>query len=317
MTTTGLNILVYNPGKTDEYLSYLSDRVRDVSFIPCYDEDELGRQIGEAEILFVTNRLPVRHLASAKKAKWIQTTSAGVEWLTLDPHFPTHVTLTRVTTGYGEKIAEFVIGYLLALTQRISEIIDNQRAKKWRRVNMTWLMEETLGVAGLGAVGEVIAQRASCMQMRVIGYNRSHKDIPGVEKCYLPGEFDAFLSQVKYLVIAFPVTEDTRGMFGMNEFKKMRRDAYLVNIARGAIVKEKELIAALKEGVIAGAVLDVFEKEPLPESSPLWEMDNVIISPHDSGPSLVSDNADFFLANLKRYRAGEPLAAVVDMEKKY
>jgi phosphoglycerate dehydrogenase-like enzyme len=119
------------------------------------------------------------------------------------------------------------------------------------------------------------------------------------------------------LVIAFPVTEDTRGMFGMNEFRKMRRDAYLVNIARGSIVKESELVAALKEGVFAGAVLDVFEKEPLPESSPLWEMDNVIISPHDSGPSLVSDNADFFLANLKRYRAGEPLAAVVDMGKKY
>ena len=138
-----------------------------------------------------------------------------------------------------------------------------------------------------------------------------------MERCYLPGEFDEFLRRAKYLAIAFPVTEDTRGMFGMKEFKKMRRDACLINIARGAIVKEDELIAALKEGVIGGAVLDVFEQEPLPESSPLWEMENVLISPHDSGPSLISDNADFFLANLKRYRAGEPLVAVVDMEKKY
>ena len=317
MTSGDLKILVYNPGKIEEYLSYLSERVLDVNCIPCHDEDDLAKHIGEAEILFITNRFPSHHLGNAKKAKWIQTTSAGVERFTLDPNFPTHMTLTRVTTGYGEKIAEFVIGYLLALTQRISEIIDSQRAKRWKRVNMSWLMGETLGVAGLGAVGGVIAQRASCMQMRVIGYNRSRKDIPGVERCYLPGEFDEFLRRAKYLVIAFPVTEDTRGMFGMKEFKKMRRDACLINIARGAIVKEDELIAALKEGVIGGAVLDVFEQEPLPESSPLWEMENVLISPHDSGPSLISDNADFFLANLKRYRAGEPLVAVVDMEKKY
>ena len=175
-------------------------------------------------------------------------------------------------------------------------------------------------LVGIGAIGERTAKVASGLEMRVLGVRR-HPNVsaPGVEAMVGPDQLLSLLPQADFVVLTVPLTDETRHMIGETELRSMKPTAYLVNIGRGGTIDEEALIRALQEGRIAGAGLDVFETEPLPESSPLWDMDNVIVTSHYAGLTpLYNERAlSIFLDNLRRYRAGEPLHNVVDKELGY
>jgi phosphoglycerate dehydrogenase-like enzyme len=174
-------------------------------------------------------------------------------------------------------------------------------------------------IIGLGQIGQAIAERAAVFGMHVVGSRRSGAAVPGVSAVVPADGWRPLLGEADYVVIAAPLTPETRGMIGAAELATMRPDAYLINIARGEIVDEAALIAALQSGRIAGAGLDVFNVEPLPAESPLWGLPNVFITPHISwnSPAVLPRTLDLFLDNLRRYRDGEPLRNIVDKHAGY
>lgn len=308
-------VLVYNPRHLDEYLSLLRERAPELKLIPCETEADISENISKADILFVTILFPTHLIESSKRLKWIQTMGAGVERFTQDVTLPKEILLTRISSGFGYKIAEFIFAHLLSITQRLPDVRRQQKGKVWEELDLSWLNGDHMGIVGIGSIGSEIARTAQCFHMKVTGCARSKRKHPYFDKVYALEKLHTFLKSPKYVVLSLPLTKQSRGLIGAKELKIMRDDAYLINIARGPIVDEQELITALKEGSIQGAVLDVFEQEPLPKESPLWEMDNVWIAPHHSGPSVPEEIVEFFLSNVQRFEKGKKLKGVVDTKR--
>jgi phosphoglycerate dehydrogenase-like enzyme len=195
----------------------------------------------------------------------------------------------------------------------------DKRAKRWERYCGEELTAKTLAIVGLGRVGQEVARHGKKMDMRVIGSKRSPKRLPAVDEVFAPTELHAMLPQADYLVLIAPHTPETEGMIGQQELALLKPSAVLINIARGTLVDEPALIRALQTGRLKGAALDVFVEEPLPASSPLWDMPNVIISPH-SASTVTQENARItalFCDNILRYLDGRPLRNVLDTARLY
>jgi phosphoglycerate dehydrogenase-like enzyme len=308
-------VLVYYPGKLGDYVNHLTQKAPDLILYPCNTEEEIGGHIAEVDILFVSTRFPTRFLEHARNARWVQVMGAGVEKFTKEINFPEDKFLSRVNAGFGYKIAEFVFAHLLALTQHVVTLDKHKQQKKWEQLKLDWLQGKHMGIAGLGAIGIEIAKKADCFDMTVSGWDLQRKEAPYCEQIYGVEELYTFLSQPDYVVISLPLTAETEALFGARAFQVMREDSYIINTARGPIINEKELITALKEKTIAGAILDVFEQEPLPSTSPLWEIQNVIIAPHHAGPSMPAEITDFFLENVERFTSGKVLNGSVDVSQ--
>ncbi len=310
-----LNVLVYNPAKTASYVGLLREKAPKLNLLVCESKADIKRLIEQADILFVSTRFPAETIARASRLKWIQTMGAGVERFTKDVTVPAGIVLTRVTTGFGEKISEYVMGYMLALTQRMRDVFKNQRDKRWEPLDYTWLCGETLGIAGVGAIGSAIAKKARYFGMRVIGFDLVARENSLFDASYGREQLLEFVAQPRYLSINLPLTLQTEGMFDTKVFEAMREDSIIINTTRGPVVREEDLIRALEHGLIGGAILDVFEEEPLPTDSPLWDMENVIVTPHHAGPSVPEEMVAFFLENAERWRRGETLWGLVNQEK--
>jgi phosphoglycerate dehydrogenase-like enzyme len=178
---------------------------------------------------------------------------------------------------------------------------------------------KTVGIVGTGAIGREVAWRCQALGLRVLGLRRSPQPEPGFQEVVGPGELPSLLGASDFLVLAAPLTPETRGLLGEAELRMMKPSAYLINVARGALVVEDDLVRALREGWIAGACLDVFEREPLPPDNPLWGLENVMITPHYSysSPDGIDRAVEEFEGNLARYQRGEPLANQYDPERGY
>lgn len=216
-------------------------------------------------------------------AGWVHSVQAGVDRFPLDRFQEAGVYLTNSTGIHGDAIGETVASYLLALARRLHEHVANQQRANWSQPdwNEAWTVSgETACVIGIGGLGRGIVDRLNGLGLDVIGVRRTPTPEPGVKEVYTPDQLQAAVSDARFVVLAVPLTEQTRRMIGRDTFEAMREDAYLVNVARGSVVDQNALVTALEDGSIAGAALDVFETEPLPQSSPLWEMDDVIVSPH-------------------------------------
>jgi phosphoglycerate dehydrogenase-like enzyme len=312
---SGLNVLIYYPGRLNEYVQLLSEHSDRLNLLPCDTDDDIDRHIAKADILFVSTRFPTNYIERAEKLKWIQVMGAGVEKFTKEIVLPEGVILSRVNTYFGYKIAEYVFAYLLAICQRVQTVEENKKKKLWRQLDLEWLQGQHMGIVGTGAIGSEMAKKAISFGMTVSGCDLSTGERPFFDSMYPIDELSDFIAKMKYVVICLPLTRETEGLFGIEEFKRMRMDAYIINTARGAIIRERDLVKALKEGMIRGAILDVFEQEPLPHDSPLWEMGNVIITPHHAGPSIPREIVEFFLGNLDRYNRGEKLEGLVDLKR--
>jgi phosphoglycerate dehydrogenase-like enzyme len=271
--------------------------------------------------------------------KWVQTHSAGIDYLLDKPIWQSEVTITTLNGAHAVPMAEYALAMMLAFRWRLRTMLAFQARSEWPQGR--WdifggpeLRGSTLGLIGYGAIARELARQAQALGLRVLAVNRSGRRKPyqgyqepgiGDPEATIPAEFyptahlDDMLGQCDYVVVLAPLTPETRHLLNGEAFARMKSSAFFFNLARGGLVKEPDLIEALRQGQIAGAGLDVFEEEPLPADSPLWQMENVIISPHVSGFSLKYDDraSDLFAENLRRYLADEPLLNLVDKERGY
>jgi phosphoglycerate dehydrogenase-like enzyme len=259
-------------------------------------------------------------LAVAPQVRWLHTPSAGVDHLLIPPVLERGVTVTNSAGVHAIPIAEFVLALMLSHVKQLPGYAAAQAERRWdRELEAGELFERTLLILGIGGIGQAIAQRAAAFGMRVWGSRRSPRPMPGVERVVGMDGWRELLPAADVVVVAAPLTAETRGMLDADAFAAMRPDAFLINIARGAIVDEPALLDALRAGRIAGAALDTFEQEPLPPESPLWDAPNVLITPHATAgsPRMRERQIALFLENLRRFRADEPLLNVVDVEAGY
>jgi phosphoglycerate dehydrogenase-like enzyme len=264
----------------------------------------------DAEVV-VTYQFSVDDLAVADDLQWVQALSAGVDRYPLDALADAGVALTNASGVHSESIGEQVLGYMLAFERNLHTAVRHQSDGVWEHVGDGGeLRGKSLGVVGVGAIGGRVAQLGSALGMTVLGTRRDTSTVPdGVDELYGPEEHREVVRRADYLVLACPLTDETEGLIGGDELRLMSSDAVLVNVARGGVVDQSALVTALQRHRIGGAALDVFEEEPLPADSPLWELSNVILTPHVAGstPDYFGRCADIFAKNYERFVAGEPL----------
>jgi len=218
-------------------------------------------------------------------------------------------------------ISEHILALMLAFSRGLHQCVKSQQKHSWDRPDrISELSGSTMGLIGVGRIGKKIAELAKALNMRVLGLRRNPgRKVGPVDKMVGPGDRDWLLSRSDWVVITAALTTETRGMIAENEFKNMKDSAYIINVARGPIINQKALIKSLQKGWIAGAGLDVFEEEPLTVDSPLWDMPNVIITPHSSwlSPHHRGRRIKIFVENLKRFQSGEQLINIVDKQRGY
>ena len=316
------------------------------------DYTAIGRDLPDTDVLMSWS-ITAEQLAAAKKLRWIHSPAAAVHRLMIPELIESDVAVTSARGVHGPVVAEHVIALVLALAKRLPSAVRYQLQKKWGQ-ELLWnerprpreIAGATLGLVGLGSIGIEVARLAEALGMRVIavrgnkvtakdaeghrGKQRAHhkgrelsqrknaeSSVTGetpVLRQYGPDEIDVMLAQADYVVLAAPVTPRTRGLINTQRLAAMKRDAYLINVGRGALIDEPALVSALRERRIAGAALDVFEQEPLAEDSPFWEMDNVLITPHSAALTerLWERHFELLSDNLRRFMAGAPLLGMVD-----
>jgi phosphoglycerate dehydrogenase-like enzyme len=281
-------------------------------------EEEFLSGIEEAEVLLVL-RPPRGHWARARRLRLIQTAGAGVDSVLPAPDLPESVCITNARGVHAAHMSEFAIALLLAVAKRLPLAMQRQREHEWRAYLPRTLEGATLGVLGLGAIGEAVARKASALGMRVIGTRRSGEPSKFAERVYPPAGTDEVLARSDAVVVLLPLTPETRGLLGRERLARMRPAALLVNLARGGIVDEEALVEALRDKRLAGAAFDVFADEPLPAESPLWSAPNFLVTPHIAG--LIGDYVDrllpIFVENIRRLERGQPLRNPVDRERGY
>lgn len=241
---------------------------------------------------------------------WIHTIQAGYDRFPLAAMDRAGVRLTNSEGIHGESVGETVVGLMLSLARRLHHYVENQKTHSWDRPD--WdeaftLFGESACVVGLGTLGQGVARRAAGMDMDVVGVRRTPTRVPHVTDVYTPSALHDAIGDARFVVVTLPLTDETEGMFGPTEFETMREDAYFLNVGRGQVVQEDALAAAIESGEITGAALDVFEVEPLPSDSPLWDMDEVIVTPHVAAMTneYYRDVAPLVRENVARFQAGE------------
>ncbi len=258
----------------------------------------------------------------APNLKWIQATSAGIGKYVERTRYAkrTNWKFTTASGVHARPLAEFVVFAMLYFAKDYEYLHREKAAQHWERYTMGELVGKTLSIIGLGKIGREVARLAKALDMRVIGSRRDpSQTIPGIDALYAPDDLRPLLESADYLVLATPHTHETEGLIGAAEIATLPRGAVLINIARGAVVNQAALTAALQNGHLRGAALDVFETEPLPPGDPLWSLPNVLISPH-SASTAASENrkiTEIFIENLRRYLADEPMLNLLDVEKQY
>lgn len=309
--------VIYHP-KADLYREHLHKAVPDLAPVLVTQPGDLPEALPDTEIL-ICAELSADEAAMTRNLRWIQATSAGVERLLPARDHLRDVLVTNARGIHSELMSDHVLAAMVMLQWDFPRILQDQSARRWRREPKVALAGKTVGVIGAGAIGGEIGRRASHFGMRVLGIRRSGEPLPGFDEVFRPERLDQVLAECDFICIAVPATGETNRLIGAAQFDAMKEGAFFINIARGSIVDEDALIVALMAGKLAGAALDVFEKEPPDDDNPLWDLPNVIMTPHVSG--MLDTNEErlvaIFADNLRRYRSGEPLRNVVDLARGY
>ena len=282
---------------------------------------ELDSLLREAEVIYGL-RFPQNILERAPRLKWVQTSSAGVDTLLDTKLWQSDVILTTTSGIHVIPMREHVLGMMLMFVRHAPIYFVNKQRKVWKQDLPDQLCGKTLGVVGLGKVGEGIARAAKAFDMRVVATRRhvtEQETSAAVDTLYPADKLLEMLGESDFVVVTVALTKETQKLIGERELRAMKPTAYIINIARGSVIDEAALTKALKEKWIAGAGLDVFEKEPLPQNSELWTLPNVIITPHVAGlmPDYNARAMEVFCENLRRYLAGQPLLNVIDRTRGY
>jgi phosphoglycerate dehydrogenase-like enzyme len=270
----------------------------------------------DCEVVFGDPNLIRDVLAHLPALKWVQATWAGVEQL-LDPALRRDYMLTNARGVFGGLMSEFVFGYLLLHERKMLQRLEAQRQHRWDAAVTGTLRGKTIGLLGVGSIGAALAATAKFFGMRVWGYTRESEASPDIDRYFHGAALGEFVAELDYLVSVLPNTRATRKIIGAELLATLPKQALLINVGRGSAVDEAALIAALEAETIAGAVLDVFDQEPLPAEHPFWETKHLLITSHSSAPSFPEEIMRVFVENYGLYVAGEPLQYQVDFEKGY
>lgn len=300
---------------------YASDLARADEGGDFSSKEQFDELLAKAEVLYAW-RLPQNVIARAPNLKWIQVMFAGVDSFLHGDIRQSSVIITNVRGMNAVPVAESVLELMLMFVKRAPLCFRLKQEKQWKSFVPAVLYSRTVGIVGLGSIGREVARLAKVFGMRVVATRKSAKKVGRaryVDVLLPSGQLRQLLLESDFVVLALPLTSETSSLIGEQELRTMKSTAYLINIARGGIVDERALIHALDEGWIAGAGLDVFATEPLPTESRLWELPNLIFSPHVTG-----DMEDYntratglFCENLRRYLKGEKLLNVIDKKKGY
>jgi phosphoglycerate dehydrogenase-like enzyme len=285
----------------------LADEIRtrrpdiELDVAPSYTETV--ERVGDADVM-ITLDMDERIMEQARSLAWIQSTASGVDIYDLDPLRGHDVALTNAAGVSANPIAEQVVGSIIAFERRLHEAFDQRERREFRRLEGRELHGKTIGIVGVGAIGSRVAELAQAFDMRVLGTKATPETgHEHVDELRGPDATQWLAGRADYLLVSCPLTDETRNLVGDQEFASMSADTVLVNVARGPIVDQQALRYALQKGRIRGAILDVFEEEPLPPDSGLWSYSNVIITPHMAGstPRYFERVADLFVTNWDRF----------------
>jgi phosphoglycerate dehydrogenase-like enzyme len=288
----------------------------DLSIVATADvADGLARG-GHSDILMGDPTRVKAALPHLPRLVWTQLTWAGVEPM-LDPSLRRDYVLTNIRGVFGPLMSEYVFGYLLLLERKIVPRLESQRAGRWDATLPGTLQGKTLGLVGVGSIGAHLAATGKHFGMRVHGYTRSSRDCRHVDRYFHGDDKAAFARELDYLVAVLPNTDETTAIVDAEMLGALPPRAVVVNVGRGRTIDEDVLADALTAGRLAGAVLDVFPEEPLPETHPFWRTPNTYITSHTSAPSFPSDIVGVFVDNYRRFHGGQPLQHRVDFERGY
>ena len=311
--TISLLLVTRLPGLEDELRGRA---LPGVELIRSKNDERTTELIPGAAIILGDAGLVAPHLDRAEKLRWYQSTSAGVE-LVFRISRRRDYRFTRIAGLFNGAMTKYVLLHILSRERYLLNLAAQQQRREWREERYRRLGDLTLGIMGLGSIGGYMAGVAKKFGMQVWGLRRGGKALAGIDKSFKTEQLDEFLSGPDYIVNVLPSTPATVGLLSGDRLRACRPGAVFINIGRGDIIAEVDLITALNQGWIAGAVLDVFEQEPLPDDSPLWEHPGVTVTPHVAAQSMATDIVNLFAANLERYRAGRQLEHLVDWERGY
>ncbi|HVL25325.1 MAG TPA: D-2-hydroxyacid dehydrogenase [Thermomicrobiales bacterium] len=308
--------------KEGEQFYDLISQVPGVTAVRC-EPSEIADNAGDIDVFFGHPSADI--LKVAPKLRWIQASSAGVEFVARIPELvESDVVLTNTRGAHGPSIGEHTMALLLAMTRHLPESLDQQHAHVWDRTILYRTAREiggmTMGIIGFGALGRGIAQRAQAMELNLLAVDaQAISGEPFLDEVWPPSRLDDLLEQSDVVVVAAPLTAETRHLLDASKLAKMKKDAYLVVVSRGGIVVEEALADALRSGHLAGAAIDVVENEPMDKDHPLWDVPRLIITPHMAGASARKERrvVEIFCENLVRFQNGEPLQNEVDKARGY
>jgi phosphoglycerate dehydrogenase-like enzyme len=259
----------------------------------------------------------------APKLAWVHSRNAGLDAFLFPELVESPVTLTNGSGVFSPPLGEFALAAMLYFAKDFRRMVRNQVAAKWEPFDVLRLAGQTVGIVGYGDIGREVAWRSHAMGMRVFALKRHlpppARDLGPIEKMYQTSKLGEMIAVSDYVVVAAPLTAETHHLIGEAEFAAMKPDAVIINIGRGPVIDEAAMVRALAEGRIKGAGLDVFEHEPLPAESPLYSMENVLVSPHcaDNTPDWLDNAMKFFITQFDRFQKGKPLLNVVDKKLGY
>jgi phosphoglycerate dehydrogenase-like enzyme len=309
---------------------WFSERLRaefpQIQVVHLPDYERVDEEITDAEIVVSWSIRP-EQIKAAEKLRWIHSTATAVHQLMCSELVTSDIVLTNAREVHGPVVAEHVMAQIFALAKKIPDAVRFQQLHEWAQQRMfaerppvRELAGATVGLVGLGAIGRAVAQSAKALAMRVVAV-REHpeKGSQAADAIFGPGQIDEIFRQSDYVVLAAPLTGNTKAIANAGRLALMKPDACLINVGRGALVDEAALAAALGHKKIGGAALDVFPKEPLAADSPLWDVPNLLITPHTAALTEQQWERHYalFAENLRRYLGGQPLLSVVDKRKGY
>lgn len=298
-----------------------SERFPELRVLSAKDTASLEAHVADADVIVGSGiDFPVRLFDKARRLRWFQSTSAGIDAILPIRDRVGDLIVTNARGIHADSIADFVMTGIGVMHWDFPRFMQEQSRKEWHMRPVHPISQRTLGVVGLGSIGVAIARRGKGAGMTVIGSKRNTtKPIEGVDRLLPPEDLAELLRLSDFVVLAVPHLPETTKLIGREQLRLMRRGAFLINIARGSVIAESELAEELQAGTIAGALLDVFEREPLQADSPLWTAPNVLVTPHVSGyPSDYTARVfEIFGDNLQRFLQKKPLRNVVDLTRGY
>jgi D-2-hydroxyacid dehydrogenase (NADP+) len=276
--------LVISDARATAYAERLHEMFPEVRLLTATDARSLRDSIDRADGLVTFGvELDVAMIKAARRLRWIQALSSGTDRIASLLAERTGVILTSARGTHGAAVSEMAVLLMLALARHLPLAIRNQDRHVWTRVPGTLLCGKTVGIAGMGVIGTQIAALSKALGMRTVGFGSTEMAVKYLDMFSRYSQLPDIVGELDILVLVTPLRPDTVGMIDRTIFEAMKRTAVLINVGRGAVVNENDLIAALREHLIAGAAIDAFSEEPLPATSPLWSLDNVILTPHIGG----------------------------------